>query len=1045
MQIAGGAPRMRALLLLGTVLGGLSGCRAERDSDAGREPRHEVAGQVASALTTNVFDLIQNANSAYWHNAAGGVPWGTGDNRGACFKESGLMENGQGYPYLFTHPQLVPDGFMHGQYSVTVPAASQHPTLTTTFGFKQGAAGTGGALFSVTTFVNNQWVTLVSQVKTYNGALTTKTANLSAYAGQTIPLYLNIDAWGNSNWDWGAWTDARVYADSTAGCTIGGVQYATDAINPAAACQTCDPLVSTTAWTTKPDTCSVNGQCYAANDQDVLGCRRCDPTVSQTSFTNKAGCDNLIVGVTTSTDNGDFGGSWQTPESTGMLNADAWCANEGNALGLPGVWKAVLSKTGFRDLRDAVPSAIWDKQVVNLAGQQLYTRWDSIFSNQVWNAGISIYAFGTSTTPAGSAYSGQLWSGSGLDGKWLASSSGNNCDAWSDIWKILGITPNKGIIGDASARKLLNNGEATCTTSRRLACVLVPPEGPLTIENYDGTPLGAIKGKSQGNSIAYLGVPYAAPPTGSLRLAPPAKATAWSGIRSTTAYPAACAQPPLLPTGGMIGSEDCLYLNVWMPKTATASSNLPVMVFHHGGGFLFGGAASTSDWLGVGFYDGDKLASAQNAVVVTLQSRLGPLGYLADPALSGDATSRTSTTGGGTSGNYGLLDVIQALKWVKRNIAKFGGDPTHVMFFGQSSGATTGYLLLASPLARDPADGNKPYFSSMTLESGFPDEPPMSYRYTQGAATIQKVGCDTAADKVACLRGLSTQAFVTAEGAILEFFPSIFNAPTPPEVMWGLTFGPGVDGYVIPTGGARLAYAAGTHNKVPIIAGNTKDENNFSMLLMLGGILTGDLTDFVIIPFCANREIRATTNLGAALEFQAQLVYPCDSFSYLGPTLSYAEAATHVQYICPTRRSLRALKAGQTQPVRRYHFVHAGDHIGVFQNVLGLIPAVGAAHTFEVPYIFNTHGSMLGYLPSLKERALGTAMQKYWRTLAATGDPNYSGGTNWAAYDGTTDNTLVLEVPGKVSTNDPGIQMVNGIETTKCDFWDNNFTMDGYK
>jgi para-nitrobenzyl esterase len=197
------------------------------------------------------------------------------------------------------------------------------------------------------------------------------------------------------------------------------------------------------------------------------------------------------------------------------------------------------------------------------------------------------------------------------------------------------------------------------------------------------TAAGAVSGVSERGLTVYRGIPFAAPPVGDLRWRPPAAAVAWSGTRKADAFASACMQEGVSMPGEAppVTSEDCLYLNIWAPKGA-APGRLPVMVWIYGGGYRNGSASMPLYW-------GDRLAH-QGVIVVTIAYRLGPLGFLALPELSLESAQHTS-------GNYGLMDQIAALKWVRQNIAAFGGDPRRVTIAGQSSGSISVSVLLASP------------------------------------------------------------------------------------------------------------------------------------------------------------------------------------------------------------------------------------------------------------------------------------------------------------------------------------------------------------
>ncbi|MGN6176819.1 MAG: carboxylesterase/lipase family protein, partial [Streptosporangiaceae bacterium] len=241
---------------------------------------------------------------------------------------------------------------------------------------------------------------------------------------------------------------------------------------------------------------------------------------------------------------------------------------------------------------------------------------------------------------------------------------------------------------------------------------------------------GAVRGTTVGTVGEFLGIPYAAPPIGNLRWRPPAAAASWHGVRDATQFGPSCPQAltgnPLLPPGPI--SEDCLYLNVYAPAVnSDDQGGRPVLVWIHGGGLVQDGARD---------YDGSELA-ADGVVVVTINYRLGALGFLAHPALA----SRP----GGAAGNYGLMDQQAALRWVQRNIARFGGDPDNVTIAGQSAGGLSVLAQMVSPGARG-------LFQRAIVESGTfaLNQRPLATAETAGETFATAVGCPD--QSAACLR-----------------------------------------------------------------------------------------------------------------------------------------------------------------------------------------------------------------------------------------------------------------------------------------------------
>jgi para-nitrobenzyl esterase len=249
------------------------------------------------------------------------------------------------------------------------------------------------------------------------------------------------------------------------------------------------------------------------------------------------------------------------------------------------------------------------------------------------------------------------------------------------------------------------------------------------------TDKGAVSGSPAGSGCAFKGIPYAQPPTRGLRFKPPVPRDPWTGVLSTTDFANRCAQ--LDANNNVVGAEDCLYVNLWVPAS---SGNAPVMVFFHGGFHVTGNIGSG----GIPLYDGQYLMERFGVIVVTLQSRLNVLGYLAHPALDAESPQ-------GVSGNYGFLDEVAALQWLQHNIAAFGGDPSRVMLFGFSAGGADMGVHLVSPLS-------KGLFSAIVIQSPWAplDSLPTLVQSEQGigAHVATATGCAADSDVAACLRAL---------------------------------------------------------------------------------------------------------------------------------------------------------------------------------------------------------------------------------------------------------------------------------------------------
>jgi para-nitrobenzyl esterase len=490
---------------------------------------------------------------------------------------------------------------------------------------------------------------------------------------------------------------------------------------------------------------------------------------------------------------------------------------------------------------------------------------------------------------------------------------------------------------------------------------------------------------------SYRAIPYAAPPVGALRWRAPQPATAWTASLDASAFGAACIQ---LDTSGDLlvgGSEDCLTLNVWYPPGArTAGTKLPVLTFLHGGYFVKGSA--TYQWHGETVYDGAALALAANAVVVTVQYRLGVFGYLAHPSLSAADAPH---------GNYGLLDQIAALKFVQTNIAAFGGDPGNVTLFGQSSGGSSVAALMASPLAAG-------LFAKGIIESGGFSAYSVASGTSDATTVASSVGCTNASDVAACLRGIPADAVATA-------LPDSALGPA----RWHFL----TDGYALPDDPLSL-FIAGTFNKVPVILGTNRDELS---------ALVYDYLRAASLP---------TPTTQATYESDVGALYPADTAQILAyypysaytasPVAGLAQLIADDQYTCPTRQAARALAAGGV-PTYRYLFVHSLDPSDASGGGGGN-SRYGAYHFLEVPFIFHALAPS-DFAFSTDELALSSQMSALWGSFARTGAPS-GGSVSWPEYPGATSG---VDAGGPVT--DPYLALDvqstrgDGIRSTFCDFW----------
>lgn len=474
-----------------------------------------------------------------------------------------------------------------------------------------------------------------------------------------------------------------------------------------------------------------------------------------------------------------------------------------------------------------------------------------------------------------------------------------------------------------------------------LALVLVPRQAGAEPIAIDG---GRIEGSREDQIQVFKGIPYAAPPVGPLRWRPPQPTPLWRGVRRATSYSPACPQLGRYPVDAPqeATSEDCLTLNVWAPADS-ATGKLPVMVWIHGGGLLDGSGS-------VPQYAGGQLAT-RGVIVVTLNYRLGALGFLAHPELN-----RESPHGG--SGNYGLLDQIAALNWVKRNIAAFGGDPDRVTIFGQSSGSFSVSMLIASPLAKSL------FHRAIGQSDGVFEPVELDPRFTpKGAAAAGvRFAARAGATSLADLRGMPV-----AELLKHRFHPQ-FN----------------IDGHVLPAA-PHDAYAAGRHNEVDVLVGTNAEEGRSSFdaaavtTQNFDAVMTRTFPSLLLSavgasPGRTDAEARAT-----AIAFDTDLRFRFGMWAW----------AKHAQN-------------GGKRRVYFYRFNHQPPY-RTGHPLFGL----RATHGVELPYVFGDLNSAASdWTPG--DRALASMVQNYWTNFAKTGDPNGSGLPAWPTFD--ADRSEVMDL-----------------------------------
>lgn len=456
-------------------------------------------------------------------------------------------------------------------------------------------------------------------------------------------------------------------------------------------------------------------------------------------------------------------------------------------------------------------------------------------------------------------------------------------------------------------------------------------------------PAGSVRGEVSGDVAVYRGIPYARPPVSELRWRPPLQLPRWRGVRDATQFGAACVQPPSSETSIYYStfpsmSEDCLFLNVWAPANA---QNAPVLVWIHGGSLVSGAGSSA-------YYDGARLAE-RGIMVVSINYRLGALGYLAHPALS--AESRRNI-----SGNYGLMDQIEALRWIHRNIAAFGGNPQNVTISGESAGALSVMYLMAAPDARglfQRAIAQSAYMISMPQlrNSTFTDMPAAE------AVGVWLAGQLGATD-LAGLRSMSAEA-ITMGAARSGYFP-LGN----------------IDGRTLRRQLTDV-FDRGEQAPVPILAGFNDGEIRSLRFLLPPPPADGDTY---------TREIRARYG-DLADAFLAR--YPADNIP------ESMLATTRDAMYGWTAERLAAKQTTLGAPSFLYYFNHgypAADEAGLH-----------AFHAAEIPYVFGTTASTPPRWPAVPqtpgELRLSDAMLNYWASFARDGVPRADGEEDWRPYD----------------------------------------------
>ena len=529
------------------------------------------------------------------------------------------------------------------------------------------------------------------------------------------------------------------------------------------------------------------------------------------------------------------------------------------------------------------------------------------------------------------------------------------------IYRIVFLMEESVMKNSEKANKRLDHSGFTFRLLLGVAAICVVTLGSVLTASADDRPIaltesGVVIGLTVDGVNEFLGIPYAAPPVGTRRWRPPSSYGLFPGfILQATQFGSACTQ-----AGG--GSENCLFLNVYTPRGESGNGGfhgLPVMVWIHGGS-LTGGSSDP--------YDPTRLVK-KGVIVVTINYRLGYLGFFAQSAIDAEPH---------LNGNYGLMDQQFALKWVRRNIAGFGGDPDRVTIFGESAGGLSVYSQLASPLAAGLFVGAisesgsysefQDYFAPIiTLAAG---ETTGTAGVPSGAAIADSVGCNN--QKASCLRAVPASTLVAEEpGGLFPFVDGTLLTQTP-----------------------TAAFASGEFNQVPVISGTNHDEYRY---------FVASEYDLMGNPILNSAEYNAAVAAlwGPSLQPAVLALYPFSSYPFGGEALG--ASGTDGIFSCPARRADQALSKFVTTYAYEFNDENAPPSQALFGGLLTF--PLGAYHSSEIQYVFGGAGNIFG-LPaplSPKQVRLSNAMINYWTQFAKTGDPNSSGELVWSPYKALTD------------------------------------------
>ncbi len=546
----------------------------------------------------------------------------------------------------------------------------------------------------------------------------------------------------------------------------------------------------------------------------------------------------------------------------------------------------------------------------------------------------------------------------------------------------------------ASALVLLS----ACTRTEQA----LPGIDPTSVRSTKSGPVVGFVGEY--GSHAWLGIPYAKAPTGSLRWRAPQPPESWQDTRQALRFGSPCVQYASAfggvtteKPGTPVGSEDCLYLNIWAPKNAQPDSRLPVMLWIHGGGNTIGEG---------GFYNGGRLAEAQDVIVLTFNYRLGPLGWFRHAALAGESGSELDR-----SGNFGTLDMVRALEWVRDNIAVFGGDRGNVTIFGESAGGQNVFQLLLSPVAKGlfhraiVQSGGLTFNSNAEAENFHDAEEPGDANSSNEALLRLLVTDGRAKDRDAAKSVLAAMPSREVAQYLRRKSGFDFLAAYPQFLGTGMIRVPKPfrDGVVLPTEDPMLAFAGGRYHQVPVMLGTNRDENKVFM-------------------FGNPQRVRKLLWLLPRVRDQR-------SYDLSAEYMSKSWKASGADEPAAVMRGVQ----GASVYVYRFDWDEEPTILGSDLSTM-----LGAAHGFEIPFVFGhfnlgSEGNQIFTKDNEPGRlALAAQMMSYWSNFAYTGSPGQGRDgqlPEWQAWDPSSPAApkyLVLDTPAG-----GGLRMASETYTTK--------------